>query len=288
MDPKTSHHGKPLDKIDTVVKVEKVWKLYGQDEKRAKSSAWDESLDNLTIMKKFDCYVALANCSFEVKRGEIFCIMGLSGSGKSTLIRHLNRLIEPTRGKVEILGQNILSMDEGQLRQMRSQKIGMVFQHMALFPHMTARENITFPLRLRHKSKSYCFETSQKYLEIINLKEYGEHFPHQLSGGMKQRVGLARALALDPELLLMDEPFSALDPLIRKQLQDEFINLAKQVQKTTIFITHDPQEAFRIGHRLAIMKGGRIIQIGTPQEILNHPADEYVRNFVQNKNTEEL
>ena len=236
---------------------------------------------NLGVMADFNCFIGIADCSFEVYRGEIFCIMGLSGSGKSTVVRHLNRLIHPTSGKITILGRDLLAMGERELRQMRSQEMGMVFQSMALFPHLTARENISFPLQIRGESKLRCWEVSQECLELVGLVNHGERMPEALSGGMKQRVGLARALASDPEILLMDEPFSALDPLIRRQLQDEFMALSEKLQKTTIFITHDLDEAIRIGHRIAMMRGGRVVQIGTPQEILSHPADDYVREFVE-------
>ena len=233
------------------------------------------------VMSDYDCFVGVVDGSFEVRRGEIFCIMGLSGSGKSTVLRHINRLIQPTSGKITVLGQDILQMGHRELRQMRSRQIGMVFQHMALLPHLTARENISLPLYLRKESKACCWEVSQRCLELVNLQGHGERTPKELSGGMQQRVSLARALASDPEILLMDEPFSALDPLIRRQLQDEFIALSEELCKTTVFITHDLDEAIRIGHRIAIMCAGRIVQVGTPQEILSHPANDYVKKFVE-------
>ena len=237
-------------------------------------------------MVDFHCFVGVGGCSFSVRRGEVFCVMGLSGSGKSTLIRHLNRLVEPSSGEIFILGQNILSLNKGELRQIRSHHIGMVFQDMALFPHINVRENVIFPLRIRGESVARSWEVSLKCLELVNLEDHGGRMPGELSGGMKQRVGLARALASDPEILLMDEPFSALDPLIRRQLQGEFVALSKKLQKTTVFITHDLDEAVRIGHRIAIMREGKIVQVGTPEEILSHPVDDYVREFVDGMKVE--
>ena len=267
--------------LAAVIEVERVWKIFGERGDEAFQALNRGEIDETGIIADFDCFLGLADCSFSVERGEIFCIMGLSGSGKSTVIRHLNRLIEPTSGTVSLLGQNILQMDDRKLRQIRSQKIGMVFQHMALLPHLTVRENITFPLRIQGEAKAKRWEVSEKCLELVNLQGHGERSPVVLSGGMRQRVGLARALACDPEILLMDEPFSALDPLIRRQLQDEFIDLSKRLNKTTVFITHDLDEAMRVGHRIAVMRSGRIIQIGTPQEISSNPADDYVRKFVE-------
>jgi len=207
--------------------------------------------------------------------------MGLSGSGKSTMVRHLNRLIEPTAGSISVLGKDMLALSDSQLREMRAQHLGMVFQHMALLPHRTVRDNVGFPLQVRGEPKSVRWEVSQRCLNRVNLDGYEDRFPRELSGGMQQRVGLARALASDPEILLMDEPFSALDPLIRRQLQDQFMALSAELNKTTVFITHDLDEAIRIGHRIAIMKDGRIVQVGTPEEIVTQPADDYVRDFVE-------
>ena len=264
-----------------VIEVEGLWKIFGDRGDEAFKALSQGKINNAGIMDEFDCFLGLADCSFAVERGEIFCIMGLSGSGKSTVIRHLNRLIEPTAGRISVLGQNILQLDDRKLRRMRSKQISMVFQHMALLPHLTVRENITFPLRLQWESKVNRWEVSEKCLELVNLQGHGERFPSVLSGGMRQRVGLARALACDPEILLMDEPFSALDPLIRRQLQDEFIDLSKRLNKTTVFITHDLDEAMRVGHRIAVMHSGRIVQIGTPQEISSNPSNEYVQRFVE-------
>jgi glycine betaine/proline transport system ATP-binding protein len=207
--------------------------------------------------------------------------MGLSGSGKSTMVRHLNGLIEPTAGFIEGLGKDIRALSEVDLRAMRAREIGMVFQYMALLPHRTVRENVAFPLQIRGESKARRWEISPQYLKMVDLEGNEDRFPSELSGGMHQRVGLARALASDPDVLLMDEPFSALDPLMRRQLQDQFMDLSANLQKTTLFITHDLDEAVRIGDRIAILKDGRIVQIGTPEEIVTKPIDDYVRDFVE-------
>ncbi|AUR09297.1 putative glycine betaine transport ATP-binding protein [Phaeobacter inhibens] len=233
------------------------------------------------MLGEFGCVIGIADCSFEVQKGEIFCVMGLSGSGKSTMVRHINRLIEPTAGDIQVLGRDVLALNAEELREMRAVNLGMVFQHMALLPHRTVRDNVAFPLQIRGESKSRRWEVSQRCLERVDLQGYEDRFPRELSGGMQQRVGLARALASDPDVLLMDEPFSALDPLIRRQLQDQFMALSAELGKTTVFITHDLDEAIRIGTRIAIMKDGRIVQIGTPEEIVTEPADDYVRDFVE-------
>ncbi|MEP3391441.1 MAG: betaine/proline/choline family ABC transporter ATP-binding protein [Litoreibacter sp.] len=265
---------------DTVIELDSVWKIFGANADTAMTAVQERGLSKSDVLSEFGCVVGIADCSFCVKRGEIFCIMGLSGSGKSTLVRHLNRLIEPTAGRISILGQDVLALDKAELRQIRSKNIGMVFQHMALLPHLTVRDNVAFPLQIRGEPKGIRWAISQTCLDRVNLTGYEDRFPSELSGGMQQRVGLARALASDPDVLLMDEPFSALDPLIRRQLQDQFMALSAELQKTTVFITHDLDEAIRIGHRIAIMKDGRIVQIGTPEEIVTQPADDYVRDFV--------
>jgi glycine betaine/proline transport system ATP-binding protein len=206
--------------------------------------------------------------------------MGLSGSGKSTLVRHFNRLLEPTAGKIEIEGIDVMALGPADLRAFRNRKIGMVFQNFALMPHRSVLENVAMPLEIRQISKNERMRQAAAILDIVELGTWGSKFAHELSGGMQQRVGLARALAANPDVLLMDEPFSALDPLIRRQLQDEFIRLSKILKKTTVFITHDLDEAVRIGHRIAIMRDGRVVQIGTAEEIVMNPADDYVADFV--------
>ncbi|MBX2882028.1 MAG: glycine betaine/L-proline ABC transporter ATP-binding protein [Granulosicoccus sp.] len=266
---------------DEVIVLENVWKIFGERADEALAAIKSRGLGKPEVLEEFGCVVGIADCSFTVERGEIFCVMGLSGSGKSTMVRHLNRLIEPTAGSIHVLGQDVLAMNPRELRELRARHIGMVFQHMALLPHRTVRDNVGFPLQVRGEPKSRRWEISQQCLTRVNLDGYEDRFPKELSGGMQQRVGLARALASDPEVLLMDEPFSALDPLIRRQLQDQFMALSAEMNKTTVFITHDLDEAIRIGHRIAIMKDGRIVQIGTPEQIVTQPADQYVSDFVE-------
>ncbi|MGB3316737.1 MAG: glycine betaine/L-proline ABC transporter ATP-binding protein [Albidovulum sp.] len=266
---------------EPVVRLSNVWKVFGKDAEKAMEAIRAEGLSKPEVLKRFQCVVGVQDASFEVPRGEIFCIMGLSGSGKSTLVRHVNRLIAPTSGQIEILGRDISKLSERELREVRAKQIGMVFQHMALMPHRSVRDNVAYPLEIRKVAKSRRWAISDHALGLVNLTGYEDRLPKELSGGMQQRVGIARALASDPEILLMDEPFSALDPLIRLQLQDQFKALVAQLQKTTLFITHDLDEAIRIGHRIAIMKDGVIVQIGTPEEIVMNPADDYVREFVQ-------
>ena len=266
---------------EPIIQMQDVWKVFGARVSEAMAAIEREGLTKPQVLDRFECVVGIANCSFEVQRGEIFCVMGLSGSGKSTMVRHINRLIEPTSGRIDVLGQDVLALDKSELRKLRATRIGMVFQHMALFPHRTVRDNVAFPLQVQGQPKSKRWEVSQRCLSLVNLDGYEDRFPHELSGGMQQRVGLARALAPDPEVLLMDEPFSALDPLIRRQLQEQFMALSGELNKTTIFITHDLDEAIRIGNRIAIMKDGRIVQIGTPEDIVTNPIDDYVRDFVE-------
>ena len=273
---------------EPVIRLEGVWKIFGDRVGEAMRAIAEEGLGKPEVLERFGCVVGIADCSFEVPRGEIFCVMGLSGSGKSTMVRHVNRLIEPTSGGIEVLGQDVLALGEGDLRKLRAAHIGMVFQHMALFPHRTVRDNVAFPLQVQGQPKSKRWEVSQRCLSLVNLDGYEDRFPSELSGGMQQRVGLARALASDPEVLLMDEPFSALDPLIRRQLQEQFMALSAELNKTTVFITHDLDEAIRIGSRIAIMKDGRIVQIGTPEQIVTNPIDDYVRDFVEGISTLKL
>ena len=273
---------------EPVIRLQGVWKVFGDRVDEAMRAIAEEGLTKPEVLDQLGCVVGIADCSFEVPRGEIFCVMGLSGSGKSTMVRHVNRLIEPTAGRIEVLGRDVLALGEGDLRRLRAAQIGMVFQHMALFPHRTVRDNVAFPLQVQGQPKSKRWEVSQRCLSLVNLDGYEDRFPSELSGGMQQRVGLARALASDPEVLLMDEPFSALDPLIRRQLQEQFMALSAELNKTTVFITHDLDEAIRIGSRIAIMKDGRIVQIGTPEEIVTNPIDDYVQDFVEGISTLKL
>ena len=264
-----------------VVKLTDVWKIFGVRADDAMAAVKSEGIGKSEVLDRFGCVAAVQGATFEVSRGEVFCILGLSASGKSTLVRHINRLIEPTAGQIEIMGQDIQFLSERELRQVRAQQIGMVFQHMALMPHRSVRDNVAYPLKIQKIPKSKRWAISDHVLSLVELTGYEDRLPEELSGGMQQRVGIARALASDPELLLMDEPFSALDPLIRLQMQNQFKALVNQLHKTTLFITHDLDEAIRIGHRIAIMKDGIIVQIGTPEDIVTNPADDYVREFVQ-------
>ncbi|MGW8185673.1 MAG: quaternary amine ABC transporter ATP-binding protein [Desulfobacterales bacterium] len=272
----------PGEQTDLVPAIEcrNVWKIYGKNENQAYQAVIAENIDKDTCRERYGCVIGVVDASFTVNRGEIFCIMGLSGSGKSTLMRHINRLIEPTDGKILINGTDISALSKADMRALRSEKIGMVFQNMALLPHRNVRDNVAFGLEVRKVPKRERQEAAEKALKLVQLDGWGDRFPKELSGGMQQRVGLARALASDPDILLMDEPFSALDPLIRRQLQDQFLALSQKLKKTTLFITHDLDEAIRIGAHIAIMKDGVLVQIGTPEEIVTHPADDYVADFV--------
>ena len=224
---------------------------------------------------------AVIDASFEVARGETFVVMGLSGSGKSTLIRMVNGLWAPSSGRIEVNGEDVSAMGASQLRQLRRDHISMVFQHFALLPHQTVRENAAYGLRLQGVGRRERFERADRWLDTVGLHGWGDKYPHQLSGGMQQRVGLARALAAETDILLMDEAFSALDPVIRREMQDQLVELQAQLGKTIIFITHDLNEAMYLGDRIAVMRDGRIRQIGTSEEILTTPADDYVEDFIQ-------
>ena len=265
---------------EPVIECRKLWKIFGNDADRAMDAIRSEGLTKEDVLNHFGCVVGVQDVSFSVNEGEIFCVMGLSGSGKSTLIRHLNRLVEPTAGEIWIEGENIGTLSATGLRELRASKMGMVFQNMALMPHRTVRENVAFALEVRGHDRKARFEVADKAIEIVELGGWGDRYPDELSGGMQQRVGLARAIAADPHFLLMDEPFSALDPLIRRQLQDQFMQLAKEMKKTTLFITHDLDEAIRIGDRIAIMREGMLVQVGTPEQIVMEPNDSYVADFV--------
>ncbi|KHE68981.1 glycine betaine/L-proline ABC transporter ATP-binding protein ProV [Halobacillus sp. BBL2006] len=263
-----------------IIQVENLSKIFGKQAKKA-TKYLDEGLSKEEILEKTGNTVGVNRASFDVEEGEIFVIMGLSGSGKSTLVRLINRLIEPTEGSVYIDGQDLAKMDKKSLREVRRQKLSMVFQRFALFPHRTILENAEFGLEVQGVDKDERKKKATESLEMVGLGGYIHQFPGQLSGGMQQRVGLARALANDPEVLLMDEAFSALDPLIRKEMQDELLELQESMRKTILFITHDLDEALRIGDRIALMKDGKIVQIGTPEEILVNPANDYVEKFVE-------
>ncbi|MEM7192279.1 MAG: betaine/proline/choline family ABC transporter ATP-binding protein, partial [Pseudomonadota bacterium] len=265
---------------DTVIEISNVWKIFGDKPETALSAIRERGLTKAEVLSEFNAVVGVADVSLSVNRGEIFCIMGLSGSGKSTLVRHFNRLLEPTAGKIEIEGTDVTALAPKALQEFRNRKIGMVFQNFALMPHRSVLDNVAMPLEIRHVAKNERMRQAAAILDIVELGAWGAKFAHELSGGMQQRVGLARALAANPDVLLMDEPFSALDPLIRRQLQDEFIRLSKILKKTTVFITHDLDEAVRIGDRIAIMRDGAMVQMGTAEDIVMNPADDYVADFV--------
>jgi len=267
--------------MDSAIEIKNVWKIFGNNSKEALNAIQNEHISKQEALEKYNSVIGVSDVSFNVKTGEIFCVMGLSGSGKSTLVRHINRLLEPTSGQILIDNEDVMKFDSRSLQDLRNKKIGMVFQNFALMPHRSVLDNIAMPLEIRGISKNDRLDAANKILDIVELQGWGNKFAHELSGGMQQRVGLARALAADPDVLLMDEPFSALDPLIRRQLQAEFIKLSKQMKKTTVFITHDLDEAVRVGHRIAIMRDGKVIQIGTPEEIVMKPADSYVADFVK-------
>ncbi|PLR65932.1 MULTISPECIES: quaternary amine ABC transporter ATP-binding protein [Bacillaceae] len=262
------------------VEVKNVTKVFGKSPKNA-IKLLEEGYSKKEILEKTGSTIGVNGASFEIYPGEIFVVMGLSGSGKSTLIRMLNRLIDPTKGEILIDDTDIVKMSAQQLRDVRRNKISMVFQNFALFPHKTVLENTEHGLVLRNVPANERREKAMQSLAIVGLKGYENQYPSQLSGGMQQRVGLARALASDTDILLMDEAFSALDPLIRKDMQDELLELQETMKKTIIFITHDLDEALRIGDRIALMKDGSVIQIGSPEEIMMNPADKYVERFVE-------
>ena len=233
------------------------------------------------VLEQTGHVLAVKDVSFEVREGETFVVMGLSGSGKSTLVRCLTRLIDPTVGQVLMDGEDVLAMSESQLRALRRRKMSMVFQHFGLFPHRKVIDNVAYGLEVQKVDKKQRYERANEMLEVVGLGGWGDYYPSELSGGMQQRVGLARALAVDPEILFFDEPFSALDPLIRREMQDELINLQEQMQKTIVFITHDFLEAIKLADYLAIMKDGEVVQMGAPQDVVLHPADDYVQEFTE-------
>jgi len=265
---------------DIVVEVNNVWKIFGKDPQQVlnsdiKSSSKEE------ILEKTGCVLAMKDISFKVNRGEVFVIMGLSGSGKSTLIRCILRLIEPTTGSILIHGKDICQFKRRQLDYLRTHTTAMVFQHFGLFPHRTVIDNVAYGLQIRGMSRKKRHARAEEVIKKVGLKGWEKYYPGSLSGGMQQRVGIARALATDPEILLLDEPFGGLDPLIRRQMQDELFDIQAEFKKTILFVTHDLHGATRLGNRIALMRNGEIIQIGTPQELITEPKDEYVRRFVQ-------
>ncbi|MGI5836560.1 MAG: quaternary amine ABC transporter ATP-binding protein [Chloroflexota bacterium] len=263
------------------VEVRGLWKVFGRHPERILASEWRHKSRN-EVQKKTGHVIALRDVSFEVAPGETFVIMGLSGSGKSTLVRCLLRLIEPSEGQLFVGGEDILQYSSNQLIQFRRSKAGMIFQRFGLMPHRNVIDNVAFGLELQGVDRRVRLNRAREVLNLVGLAGWENNMPHELSGGMQQRVGLARALAADPEILLMDEPFSALDPLIRREMQDELCRLQKQLKKTIIFITHDLDEALKLGNRIAVMRDGAIVQLGTPEEIVVNPRDDYVSEFTKN------
>jgi len=257
-----------------------VYKIFGEHPKKAMMMI-KKGIDKDEIFVRTGMTVGVKDASFEIYEGEIFVVMGLSGSGKSTLVRLLNRLIEPSSGRIEIDGIDITNLNDKELIDIRRKKLSMVFQSFALMPHMNIIDNVSFGLELSGISKDKRYECARDALKQVGLEAHENSYPSELSGGMQQRVGLARALANDPDVLLMDEAFSALDPLIRTQMQDELMELQENSRRTVVFISHDLDEAIRIGDRIAIMQGGEISQIGTPEEIISNPANDYVKSFFQ-------
>jgi len=264
---------------EAALSVRELWKIFGDRADKIIGTP-DADLSRKELQNKTGCVAAVKDVSFDVAPGEVFVVMGLSGSGKSTLVRLLTRLIEPTHGTVHLGGEDITSASDNQLRNVRRKQVAMVFQHFGLLPHRKVVDNIAFGLEVRGEGKTERRNRAQEMVDLVGLSGYENSYPDQLSGGMQQRVGLARALAADPELLMFDEPFSALDPLIRRDMQNEVVRLHEEVGKTMVFITHDLAEALKLGDRILIMRDGEVVQIGTPAEVVAKPADEYVRDFV--------
>src|SRR6476659_6631674 len=269
-----------VGETNSSISVRGLWKVYGPKPERVVGSELAD-LPRKELEALTGNVVAMRDIDMDIVPGVVFVVMGLSGSGKSTLIRCLTRLIEPTVGSVRIGDVDVTKADKQTLLDVRRNKVSMVFQHFGLLPHRTLVANVAFGLEVRGVDKTARRRKANETLELVGLSEMGSYRPHQLSGGQQQRVGLARALATDPDILLFDEPFSALDPLIRRDMQDEVVRLRREVNKTMVFITHDLSEALRLGDRIAIMRDGRFVQVGTPEQVVGNPADDYVTNFVR-------
>jgi glycine betaine/proline transport system ATP-binding protein len=265
---------------EPLIEASGVWKVFGPKADRIVGTA-DAGLGRAELREKTGCVVAVRDVSFEVYPGEVFVVMGLSGSGKSTLVRTLIRLIEPTAGSITIAGQDVMAANQTELRELRRHHVSMVFQHFGLLAHRRVIDNVAFGLEIRGLAKAERLSRAREVLRIVGLEDVEHQFPDQLSGGMQQRVGVARAFAGNPKVMLYDEPFSALDPLIRRDMQDEVCRLQVETGQTMVFITHDLLEALRLGDRIAIMRDGAIVQLGTGEELVGSPADEYVENFVR-------
>jgi glycine betaine/proline transport system ATP-binding protein len=271
--PATEHH-------PTKIACHDIWKVFGRQPERIVERITAEQT-SAQVLEQTGHVVAVRSVSFEVKQGETFVVMGLSGSGKSTLVRCICRLTDPTRGEILVDGQDVLKLAEPALREVRRHTISMVFQNFGLFPHRRVIENVAYGLEVRGVRRAERLDRAQRMIELVGLAGWEQHYPRQLSGGMQQRVGLARALAGDPEVILFDEPFSALDPLIRREMQDELLRLQADMHKTSVFITHDFAEALKLGDRIAIMRNGQFVQVGTPEELVLNPANDYVAAFTK-------
>ena len=262
------------------ISVRNLWKVFGQGGEKIPNDPALSALDSAELLERTGCVAAVRDLSFDVAKGEVFVVMGLSGSGKSTLIRCLTRLIEPTSGQVLVDGKDVLQAGTAELRELRRRKMSMVFQHFGLLPHRTVLDNVSYGLQIRGAAKNERYARSREIIELVGLKGYEQYFPDQLSGGMQQRVGLGRALAGDPDTILFDEPFSALDPLIRRDMQAEVIRLHRDMGKTMVFVTHDLSEALKLGDRILIMRNGQTVQCGTGDDLVGSPADKYIEDFV--------
>ena len=278
LDDETDSSGRSVDDAPLVCRG--VTKIFGSDIAAAEALRAGAA-SRQEVLERTGCLVAVRDVSFSVERGETFVVMGLSGSGKSTLIRCLSRLIEPTSGTVSIEGTPIGDLSDQGLRELRRRRLSMVFQHFGLFPHRRVIDNVAFGLEIQGASKAHRYERALEVLAAVGLGDWADSFPQQLSGGMQQRVGLARALCVEPEILFFDEPFSALDPLIRRDMQDELLSLQDTMRRTLVFITHDFHEALKLGDRIAIMKDGEFVQVGTPEQIVSAPSNDYVREFTE-------
>ncbi len=270
----------PTQSRAPLIRIENLTKMFGKQESQAMSLI-ERGCTKSEILERTGVNVGVYGVSLTIQHGEQFVLMGLSGSGKSTLLRCINRLITPTIGSVFLDNDNITAMTEAELLQMRQKRMSMVFQQFALFPHRTVRDNVAYGLEVQGMERHQRLEIADRMLDMVGLRQWGDQYPSSLSGGMQQRVGLARGLAPNPDILLMDEAFSALDPLIREEMQDELLNLQASLHKTVIFVTHDLNEALKLGQHIALMRDGQVVQIGTPEEIINHPSDEYVARFVR-------
>ncbi|MEV5431474.1 glycine betaine/L-proline ABC transporter ATP-binding protein [Streptomyces sp. NPDC052701] len=278
----------PAGTAHPVFSVEGLWKIFGPKADRIPGDPELTALDPAELRERTGCTAAVRDVSFDVRKGEVFVVMGLSGSGKSTLVRCLTRLVEPTAGTIAIDGEDVRAMDKTRLRELRRHRAAMVFQHFGLLPHRTVLDNVAYGLEIQGVGRAERRERAAEVVAKVGLEGMEQRRPGQLSGGQRQRVGLARALAVDPEVLLFDEPFSALDPLIRREMQEEVVRLHREEGRTMVFITHDLTEALKLGDRIALMRDGRVVQLGTPEEIVGSPADAYVREFVRDVPREQV